>query len=53
MELNYNGTYIIGTTHPGAPFILIGKTNHFSWGVTAVLADVSDLYKEKLNEDQT
>ena len=43
---------MIGSSHPGIPMIFIGKTNHFSWGVTAVLSDVSDLYEEKLNKEQ-
>ena len=33
---------------PGVPFILIGRTKDISWGITAALADVADLYREKI-----
>lgn len=50
MELNYDGKYTVGASHPGIPFILIGKTNKYSWGMTSALTDSSDLFREKLNE---
>ena len=33
---------------PGVPLILIGRTKYLSWGITAALADVADLYREKI-----
>lgn len=53
MELNYKGHHVAGATYPGIPLVMIGKTENFAWGITAVLADVSDLYREKLNDDRT
>jgi penicillin amidase len=37
---------------PGVPLVLIGRTRHVSWGITASLTDVSDLYREKIRGDQ-
>lgn len=53
IELSYEDNYMIGCSYPGVPFVLLGKTKHFAWGVTSVLADVSDLFKEKFNEEGT
>jgi penicillin amidase len=36
---------------PGVPLVLIGRTRHVSWGITASLTDVSDLYREKIRGD--
>lgn len=36
---------------PGVPLVLIGRTRHVSWGITASLTDVSDLYREKISGD--
>ena len=40
-----------GSSNPGIPFILIGRTNHISWGATAALTDVSDLFRETISDD--
>jgi len=55
MELKWGdkGDYLIGGSVPGAPGVIIGKTKHFTWGMTAPLDDISDLYLEKINEDET
>lgn len=53
MELNYNGKYVIGSTNPGIPYVMLGKTSKFSWGVTSALSDTSDLFREKLSEDKS
>lgn len=45
--------YVIGASLPSLPFVLAGRTQFLSWGVTALHADASDLYKETLNEDGT
>lgn len=37
---------------PGVPLVLIGRTRHLTWGITASLTDVSDLYREKIRDDQ-
>ena len=51
MELNYDGFYTVGASHPGLPYFLLGKTPQLAWSVTAALTDLSDLYKEKISLD--
>jgi penicillin amidase len=41
----------VGAANPGIPGILLGRSNFISWGVTAALTDVSDLYRETLSKD--
>ena len=43
--------FVSGATLPGVPFIFIGRTHFFAWGVTALHTDSSDLYREVLSED--
>ena len=38
--------FMAGSSNPGVPGVLIGRTQHLSWGITAALSDVSDLFKE-------
>ncbi|MBV8719031.1 MAG: penicillin acylase family protein [Chloroflexi bacterium] len=40
---------VAGGSVPGAPGILIGHNRHIAWGITASMADVSDLYVERLD----
>lgn len=40
---------VAGGSVPGAPGILIGHNRHIAWGITAAMADVSDLYVERLD----
>lgn len=53
MEMTYDNFNIVGSTHPGIPLFLFGKTPRMSWAITSALTDLSDLYREKLNEDST
>lgn len=48
-----SGETFVGNSMPGTPSLMLGKHNNLTIGVTAVLADVSDLFKEKLNSDKT
>jgi len=48
-----DGRVLSGSTIPGWPTVLIGKSNHITWGFTAARADSSDLWEETLNEDGT
>jgi penicillin G amidase len=41
--------YTMGSSNPGIPSVLIGRSKHITWGVTAALTDVSDLYHESLD----
>jgi len=42
---------MIGASHPGCPYVMLGQANHISWAVTASLNDLSDLFREKVSED--
>lgn len=53
MEMTYENQTIVGSTHPGIPMFMFGKTPHFTWAITSALTDLSDLFREKLNEKQT
>lgn len=43
--------YLIGSSNPGIPQILIGRTPDISWGITAAITDNSDIYRETISED--
>jgi penicillin amidase len=40
-----------GSSIPGIPLILIGRTNDITWGATASVVDVTDMFKEDLTDD--
>jgi penicillin amidase len=48
-DLRAPGFHAAGVTLPGMPFIIAGHNEHVAWGFTALLADVQDLYYEKLD----
>ena len=39
---------MLGAALPGLPGLTFGRTNNISWGITAAVTDISDLYKEKI-----
>ncbi len=41
--------HVAGATIPGAPIVMIGRTENTSWGITALTGDVQDLYIERIN----
>ncbi len=41
-----------GVTFPGVPFVVIGASEHATWGVTNVGADVLDCYTYKIDDDE-
>ncbi|MGP8250402.1 MAG: penicillin acylase family protein [Terracidiphilus sp.] len=43
------GYHAAGVTLPGLPFVVAGHNDHVAWGFTALMADVQDLYIEKLD----
>jgi penicillin amidase len=43
------GYHAAGVTLPGLPFVIAGHNEHVAWGFTALMADVQDLYIEKLD----
>jgi penicillin amidase len=38
---------LVGLTLPGFPFILIGRNEKISWGITNLMSDDFDLFLEK------
>ena len=48
-DLRAPGFHTAGVTLPGVPFVIAGHNEHVAWGFTALLADVQDLYLEKLD----
>ena len=53
MEMTYSGQTVTGATHPGIPLFMFGKTPFMTWAITSALTDLSDLFKEKLNKEET
>lgn len=46
-----SGTYnLIGVSLPGTPGVIAGHNGQVAWGMTAAIADVQDLYLERLRE---
>lgn len=48
-DLRAPGFHAAGVTLPGLPFVVAGHNEHVAWGFTALMADVQDLYVEKLD----
>ncbi|HEY1766956.1 MAG TPA: penicillin acylase family protein [Terracidiphilus sp.] len=48
-DLRAPGFHCAGVTLPGFPFVIAGHNEHLAWGFTALMADVQDLYVEKLD----
>ncbi len=44
---------VIGATLPGAPAVAIGRNRFIAWGETNVMADVQDLFLERLDPSGT
>ena len=49
IELETGG--VIGGTIPGAPLVVMGRSERLGWGLTASYVDDQDLYIERLNPD--
>ncbi|HKG78330.1 MAG TPA: penicillin acylase family protein [Pyrinomonadaceae bacterium] len=50
-HLNAGDLDVIGATIPGLPFIVTGRNRHIAWGLTHLVADVQDVYHERLDGD--
>lgn len=48
-DLEAPGFHAAGVTLPGLPFVIAGHNEHVSWGFTALMGDVQDLYIERLD----
>ncbi len=49
MELASGG--VIGGTVPGAPLVMVGRSDRLGWGLTSSYMDDQDLYIERVNPD--
>ncbi|WP_372603782.1 penicillin acylase family protein [Actibacterium sp.] len=49
LDLSTGG--VIGGTIPGAPTVLVGRSEQLGWGLTTTYLDDQDVYIEKLNPD--
>ena len=49
LELETGG--VIGGTIPGAPLVLVGRSDRVGWAMTSAYADDQDVFIEKLNPD--
>ena len=46
-DLQAPGFHAAGVTLPGMPYVVAGHNEHVAWGITALYADVQDLYRRK------
>jgi len=51
IRLSGDDLEVAGASVPGLPFVLFGQNQRVAWGVTALLADVQDIYIETTNPD--
>ncbi len=49
VDLRAPGYHVAGVALTGFPYIIAGHNEHVAWGLTALSADVQDLYVEKLD----
>jgi penicillin G amidase len=51
IHLSGGGYDVAGASLAGLPLVVIGQNRRIAWGITALFADVQDLYVETLNPD--
>ncbi len=51
VHLEAPGLRVAGVSLPGMPGVMIGHNDRISWGITASMVDVQDLYAERLSPD--
>jgi penicillin G amidase len=52
MELRCDGRFVRGATLPGMPGVYMGQANDVCWTITNVMADVQDLFIERVEGDR-
>ena len=50
MQLSGGGWDVTGFALPGSPFIVIGNNRNIAWGLTAVMTDDADFYREQIKD---
>ena len=51
VELRHGGRFVRGASLPGMPGIYMGQNNDVCWTITNVMADVQDLFVERVEGD--
>src|SRR3954454_5515228 len=51
IELRHDGRFVRGASMPGMPGIYMGQNNDVCWTITNVMADVQDLFVERIEGD--
>lgn len=49
IHLSGDGLEVAGASIPGLPLVLFGQNQRIAWGMTALVADVQDIYLETVN----
>lgn len=49
VDINSEKLNVTGATFPGLPFVVAGKNEFVSWGITSMEADTQDLFIERLS----
>src|SRR5262249_1398140 len=49
-SLRASDTHVAGATIPGVPGVIIGRNENIAWAMTALKADVQDLFVEQFSE---
>jgi len=52
IELRMDGRFIRGASLPGMPSVYMGQGNDVCWTITNVMADVQDLFIERIEDDR-
>ena len=47
-----DGMHVTGVSQPGLPYVMVGHNERIAWGITLALADVEDLFIERLHPDR-
>ena len=53
IEMSFGDNFVSGTTVPGIPGIVMGRTKYIAWGGTTAYSDNVDLWQEKVNDQFT
>ena len=51
IHLSGGGLDVAGASIPGMPLVVFGQNQRIAWGITALFADVQDIYLETMNPD--
>jgi penicillin amidase len=52
MQIHTPKKHILGFSIPGIPAFISGRNNNITWGITNMMADISDLYVERLDSSK-